>query len=358
MLDLLTRSRLVNKLRFYFWNKKFVETTAYVVLLAIGWRLLRGQLDMNVAIASLALGAAWLTITFLELRVLLRTYYDTLARLLIWMPLVIGVSLCGIAMHANNSDAVRYTALAELAGWLYVYLQYRKNRNSYIDRQHGPLPEGTWKNVDVRAIQPGDIILTSGRVSKRVRQNVGHGEIAYLTADGEMWCFSSYMEKGVIRQPADKVLAKVISDGEHYIVLRLKKPWSAEQIALAPKIVEQMYADNVVWRDAERIRRRKFVDSLPLPKKWREDLFKKIDPTGYDWFGLFIGVLHTNRFTCIGAGIELDHRLGVETDDYGTGILGWGTGLLDPIVPMRLLSEPAYRLLAEVDRKEFEDKCL
>lgn len=350
MSKLLKRSRLVNRLRRYFWNKKFIETTAYAGLLAVSIKLGRGEVDTTVVAASLSLSAAWLTLTALELRVLLRTYYDTLARLLIWMPMLIGILLSGIALHAAQSDAFRYIAGAELIAWLFVYLLYRRNRNLYIDRKHGPLPAGTQVNPDARLIRPGDIILTSGRVSKRVRQNVGHGEIAYMNADGEMWSFSSYMEKGVIRQPLETVLNKVIADGEHYIVLRLVEPWTDEQTNRAHQLVEQMYADNVVWRDEETIRRRNFVDSLPVPNKWREDLFARIDPTGYDWFGLFIGVLHFNRFTCIGACVELNKRLGVEMNDYGTGLLGWGTGLLDPIVPMRLLGDPAYRLLMIADQ--------
>lgn len=356
MLNVLKRSRLVNKLRRYFWNKKFIETTAYAGLLALSVKLTRGELDTTVTLASLSLSAAWLTITYLELQVLLRTYYDTLSRLLVWIPMLIGAALSAVAMYAGSSDPIRYTAAAELVAWLFVYLLYRKNRNSYIDRKHGPLPEGTWVNPYARAIQPGDIILTSGRVSKRVRQNVGHGEIAYLNANGEMCSFSSYMEKGVIRQPLDEVLSKVIADGEHYIVMRLVEPWTEEQIVLAQQTVEQMYADNVVWRDAETISRRNFVDKLPVPRKWHEDLFKKIEPTGYDWFGLFIGVLHSNRFTCIGACVELDRRVGVQMGDYGTGLLGWGTGLLDPIVPMRLLGEPAYRLLTVLDQETFHSE--
>ncbi|MBX9878001.1 MAG: hypothetical protein K2Y22_06035 [Candidatus Obscuribacterales bacterium] len=351
MFELFKRSRLRNRLRRYFWNKKFIETTAYAGLLALSIKLGKGEFDSTAMIASLTLSGAWLALTALELRVLLRTYYDTLSRILIWIPLLIGAILSGLALYHGASDVFRYTAVAELIGWFYVYMQYRHNRNLYVDRKHGPLPAGTLVNAEARLIRPGDMILTSGRVSKRVRQNVGHGEIAYLNADGEMWSFSSYMEKGVIRQPLEQVLAKVIADGEHYIVLRLVEPWTPEQIVRASHIVEQMYADNVVWRNEETIRRRKFADSIPLPQKLRDAIYAKIEPTGYDWFGLFIGVLHSNRFTCIGACVELDKRLGVAMNDYGTGLLGWGTGLLDPIVPMRLLGEPAYRLLTVDDQE-------
>jgi hypothetical protein len=44
--------------------------------------------------------------------------------------------------------------------------------------------------------------------------------------------------------------------------------------------------------------------------------------------------LAPHRWTCIGACLELYRRLGVPTDD-GTGLLGFGTSLLDPIMPVR-----------------------
>ncbi len=61
-----------------------------------------------------------------------------------------------------------------------------------------------------------------------------------------------------------------------------------------------------------------------------------------------------SHWTCIGACLELYSRLGVKTHHYGTGLLGLGTGLLDPIMPVRFLSDPAFVLLTEEDKKAFQ----
>ncbi|MBY0357535.1 MAG: hypothetical protein K2W82_05990 [Candidatus Obscuribacterales bacterium] len=37
--------------------------------------------------------------------------------------------------------------------------------------------------------------------------------------------------------------------------------------------------------------------------------------------------------------------MGVKTNSYGTGLLGFGTTLFDPIMPVRFLSDPAFQLL-------------
>jgi hypothetical protein len=39
---------------------------------------------------------------------------------------------------------------------------------------------------------------------------------------------------------------------------------------------------------------------------------------------------------------------------YGTGLLGIGTGLLDPIQPQRFLNDPHFELLTEKHRLEHE----
>lgn len=57
-----------------------------------------------------------------------------------------------------------------------------------------------------------------------------------------------------------------------------------------------------------------------------------------------------DRWTCIGAWLELYQRLGVQTNAYGTGLLGFGTTLFDPIMPVRFLSDPFFRLLSRETR--------
>jgi len=56
----------------------------------------------------------------------------------------------------------------------------------------------------------------------------------------------------------------------------------------------------------------------------------------------------------MGACLEVLNRVGVETHEYGTGLLGLGTGLLNPLMPIRLVRDPAYRLLRLSDKDAFE----
>jgi hypothetical protein len=51
--------------------------------------------------------------------------------------------------------------------------------------------------------------------------------------------------------------------------------------------------------------------------------------------------LAQDRWTCIGACLDLYERLGVRTNPYGTGLLGFGTTLFDSIMSVRFLSDRA-----------------
>ena len=98
-------------------------------------------------------------------------------------------------------------------------------------------------------------------------------------------------------------------------------------------------------------RRQRILDASRSPSRLRAALLSAAHTSGYDWLGLFMGRLAPHRWTCIGACLELYRRLGMPTNDYGTGLLGFGTSLLDPIMPVRFLSDPAFRVLSSDDRK-------
>jgi hypothetical protein len=120
-------------------------------------------------------------------------------------------------------------------------------------------------------------------------------------------------------------------------------------------VVNIMLAQNAAWRDRTQAARTRFINRLPLPASARGWLVKKLRVTGYDWVGLAIGQKHTNRWTCIGACNELMERVGYELSQaYGTGMLGFGTGLLDPIKPARMLSDRSLRMLTSADQAEYE----
>jgi hypothetical protein len=143
-----------------------------------------------------------------------------------------------------------------------------------------------------------------------------------------------------------------LRESGHYIVLRPREGLRSEQLRRAEEIALEMIEDNRRW--AERVNRRRgaILARLPLPAAWRQRLAHLLHSSGYDWLGLFMGRLAQDRWTCIGACLEMYGRLGLKTNAYGTGLLGFGTTLFDPIMPVRFLSDPAFRLLREEQRRE------
>ncbi len=114
-------------------------------------------------------------------------------------------------------------------------------------------------------------------------------------------------------------------------------------------MAEQMILTNKKWAAVENVRVTQRIDFIPLPESLKTPLRKIFYASGYDWFGTFMGRVTDNRWTCIGAALELYRRMGVTTNKYGTGLLGVGTTLLDPILPVRFLSDPAFELITTGD---------
>jgi hypothetical protein len=58
------------------------------------------------------------------------------------------------------------------------------------------------------------------------------------------------------------------------------------------------------------------------------------------------------RFTCVGSVQELLWRMGITLDHYfGTGLLGLGTTILDPVMPARFFNLKSYRMITEAEHK-------
>jgi hypothetical protein len=161
------------------------------------------------------------------------------------------------------------------------------------------------------------------------------------------------MARGTVLNPLDEVASATLEHG-HYIVLRLKEPLSKERTARAALIAQEMVQETVEWRDRVNDARAQFFDALPLPIEMRKALIKRFKASGYDWLGLFMGRLAPDHWTCIAACLELYRRLGIKTNRYGTGLLGFGTTLFDPIMPVRFLSDPAFKMLTDSDRDAVE----
>ncbi len=341
----------VQRTRGYYRVLKGAETSFYLVLLWLTWRFLDDELHWRLAIGATALSAAWLALTFARMRHMLKTYFDVLSRLEFTLPASIGVLLALFGIYAGHRIEVKFVAATALAGWALLCARYRSNRRRYVRQGHGPLPAGCWVSPPAEVLRAGDLILTSGRVAAGLRESVGHGETVVPRSDGDLESFSSFMDRGALLHPVAE-WASFVREHGHYVVLRLRRALTPEEERRAEQIALDMIEENHRWRDAVNERRRRFIERLPLAPARRAELVAATRSSGYDWIGLFMGRLADRRWTCVGSCLELYRRLGVRTDDYGTGLFGFGTTLLDPIMPVRFLSDPAFRVLSESDRED------
>ena len=317
--------------------------------------LCRGKLDWSIAVGSLALSGMWLLLTRLEMRHLFKTYCDTLSRLQIRISMGLGALLSFLAfLAAHSNQSLHLLALIEIALWGYIYWLYRRNRARYIKQGHGPLPDRCWVNPDPAVLEPGDLLLTSGPIAGRILESLDHGEVVLRLPDGTLGLLSSYMPKGCVINTVDWFIERLLKRGEHYVVLKLRQPLSPHEVQLATELAYNMRAQNEAWRDKVNEERKQFVSKLPLlSTACKEWLIAKTKSTGYDVIGLFVGRRTSNHWTCIGACLELYRRLGIRTNNYGTGLLGLGTGLFDPIMPVRFLSDRAFCYLTQDDKATF-----
>lgn len=332
---------------------KSATTVIYFCLLCLTWLFFDGGLDVRFGLGAVLVSGCWLIVTRLQIGHLLETYYDILSRMEIEVPLVLGMFLSGAAMFAAMYDSVKMIAALEFIGWMYVSFKYKENRDKYEKQGHGPLPKGCWLSPPAAALKAGDLMLTSGRVATNLHEGVGHGEMVIEEPNGEMKSFSSYMKDGLVLNPLDAI-ARSSAESGYYIILRMKTPWTKEQRDKAAEIAHQMLLENAHWRDATNARRTKLINSLPLSQSMKEWLLTHTRASGYDWLGLFFGRLAKEHWTCIGACLELYRRLGIKTNQYGTGLLGLGSTIFDPIMPVRFLSDPALQMLSLDDKAAFE----
>lgn len=351
--------------------KKALESLAYLWLIFLSWKWFAGQLDFNFNLSCVLLSLAWLGLTAHGLSENLRTYFDILSRLKVRVPMIFGILLSSLVLFTpwqpevtlarlfNPSELLAHIlsplpllAAVELALWLLVYGAYKRNALRFKKQGHGPLPRGAWVNPPKEALQEGDMILTSGRIAKTLRESVGHGEVVVDLKRGELYTLTSYMEKGVLIQPLAQMTEKLTHG--HYIGLRLGKGFDEKQKSLVKGLTEIILEQNKLYQEEARLKRDKLYDFFHLPNFLRGWIEKKIPVSGYDWIGLFTGRRSQDRFTCVGVCLELYHRLGVKTSVYGTGLFGLGTGLFDPIMPTRFLADPAFRLLTVADKAKFE----
>ncbi|MBY0359429.1 MAG: hypothetical protein K2W82_15610 [Candidatus Obscuribacterales bacterium] len=369
--------------------EKFAVATAHILLAGIVLLAFFGQMSWSQFLATtLVVTALRQAVTWIRLTQLLKTFEDNLSRMQILLPACVGLAVCVLSLLLLPNLVCKVSATALLAGWAGTLLLYRRRRSEFIRFGHGPLPKDVWLNPPAEAMREGDLILTGGRMAARTHNSVGHVEIVIKGRKGRLMSHTAYMEKGVVMHTARAVVAMEHKLNEHFVVLRLRQPLTAEQSARAIEIAEDMLARNEAWREADTKRRHNFVrkawfiparlkawlldkDSLCELLKQGEQLAKqqqkpsywlgfkvwlqrRVWPTGYDWYGQYTGFIHQDRWTCMGVVLETLQRLNVPIRNYGTGMLGLGTGLLNPLLPIRLLSDPCYRLVNLDDKAAFE----
>jgi hypothetical protein len=328
----------------YFGVIKATNTITYVWLLLLTWRFFTHALDWQLSSGCVIVSGAWLVLTRIKVDHLLQTYFDILSRIEIQLPAFVGVTLSVVALFSPvYHPGFHVLALGEIAGWIYMYVLYRRNQSQFKKQGYGPVPRNTMINPPTEILRAGDLLLTSGNIAKGLHESVAHAELVLEMPDGKKMLFSSYMEKGTKIHPIEGVTSHL--NKGYYIGLHLKTPWNDEQKAKAAKIAEEMVAANVKWAAEENVRIFKRIDFLPLPASGKDFLKAKLKTSGYDWFGTFMGRTCDNRWTCIGSALVLYHKLGVKTNPYGTGLLGFGTSMLDPIIPARFLADPAFEVI-------------
>jgi len=330
-----------NKTSLYFVLHKAATTLAYLALFWLTIRFFRGRLDVQFAMGCTLLSALWCLLIVFKLSHFLQTYYDVFSRLELLLPCVFGVCLALVSLFGHSTHVIKFANGAALLAWGGVYSKYLANRKKFIQQGHGPLPHGTWVNPPPNAMAPGDLILTSGAVATGLHESVGHAA-AVVKNGGQLYALSSHMDSGCTLEPLADVLGEVKG---FYILLKPTEHIDQDKSQLLTNLAQHMIKQNIAWKTQRNRGWKRLIIGLPLPDASKKRLLKLYHCTGYDWLGMFMGRVQKDRWTCIGAALELYHRAGIQTNPYGTGLLGFGTTLFDPIMPVRFLNDPAFKLV-------------
>lgn len=305
------------------------------------------RLELTFAVISLLC----LGLTVFRLRDYLNSLEDRMTLRLLFVPTALGMILSAIAFVAAESSAMVALSLVGYFGWMLLAVRVeRELRLGYFRFFRGHLPKSVWLNPPASSLQEGDAILVHGRMADFVRESMGHTETVVRGRDGVLYAFSALIEAGTVWRPVAELLEDWHRDGYDYIVLRLNKPLTAEQSRDAVSIAEEMLEKNRAWTAAAQKRLTTMVSNLPISRVAKEKLLKRWMPTGYDTIGKYWGGLREGRWTCIAVNIYLMKRLGVKMGEYGTGMFGL-FGEFNPILPIRIMRDPAYRWLSSSDQE-------
>lgn len=305
----------------------------------------------RLALTAAIVSSLSLALTVFRLRDYLRSLEDRMTLRLLVVPTLLGVFLTSFTLVVSESFATVCLSLVALFGWTKVsILVGRTLQKDYFQFFRGFLPKNVWINPPAALLQEGDAILVHGRMADFVRESMGHTETVVKGRDGVLYAFSALIEAGTVWRPVGEMLEGYLRDGYDYIVLRLNTPLTEAQSRDAVAIAEEMLAKNKSWTAKAQKRVTAIVSSLPVSRAMKDKLLKRWMPTGYDTIGKYWGGLREGRWTCIAVNVYLMKRLGVKLGEYGTGMFGL-FGEFNPILPIRLMRDPAYRWLSTADRE-------
>ncbi len=332
--------------------QKFVVGSLHVALLAGLLLTVFGASPLGFANSLVGLSLGWLLLARFQLPEARQSFEDRMARRLVFIPLILAAASAVLAILLDPISQLALVGLLELAAASLIHLSYRQGGKAYLRVGSGYLPARAWLNMPFKAIQVGDLILTDGRMARRSRNSMGHSELVLADAKGKLIVFSSWIETGAVVHTLRALIAQEQKIKENYIVLRLNQPLNAEQIAEAYKVVERMLAANEVWKEKVSAYRKSWYEWLPMPAGLRAWLLKYGLSTGYDVIGKYWGGERKDRWSCMAANLYVLRAVGVPMGEYGTGAFGI-CGEVNPMLPIRFLKDPAYRLLTLDDESEF-----
>ncbi|HEY9778378.1 MAG TPA: hypothetical protein V6C81_31740 [Planktothrix sp.] len=343
-----------------------IATLTWVAALVL---FLTGHVHFDAGLVSAILSSSLAVAMFIRRNDLLLNYAAPLERIQLRVCLTAGPALAVASIVIAGLSPVSIIGALCLVFWVMLYIEYRSNKADFVRVKSGLVFKNAWPSPYMEAVRPGDLLVTEGIIGPKVGMVVDHGELALRDESGEMVSFSSWWEKGSVFSPLARVTKGSQKNGPFFVARptvdqKSKTGLTEAQTKRLYEIAQEMYADNHEWTEQETVRRTSLIKSLWLPGKLKEKLLKKVLPDGYDWFGLAIGHRRKHSWTCIGACVEAYARLIDEekkagrpvpkTRKYGIGLFGLGTGFADPIAPIKVMTDPAMRLLDLNDKAEFE----
>ena len=334
--------------------------------LLLAWLL--GGFGWTLSAGCLLVSGVWFVLTLMSSKYYLNSYAEITSRIEVLSRVWMGFVLTGIVFWKHQALVWVLLGGINLLAWSAMYTKYRVNKRRYEMEGHGPVPVGTWMSPPIEVIREGDMLLSGGGkmdMAALTEAAVGHGELVVRNPQtGELCCLSSYMAKGTVLNPLSKIV-HIYSTRGHFLVVRPAEPLDDRQNRLLWDVAQIMLAQNARAKETSKARCNKVLSLLPssargalgtiynvLPAKIQSQLTLILGINGYDVRGLISGRRASDRWTCIGACMELYMRVGVPIQDYGVGFLGLGTGWLDPILPVRFLYDPALRVLHRPDYKD------